>query len=202
MADSVLLIKQDALAFVGCKDITNEQDPTREARMCNQFYPPTKNALLSRYPWNFAMVSAKSGQVAGCEADEKIAGRTHKFVLPADCLSFLGTSAVNYVVEGNTVFLWAGTAFEYQYIKAIEDVTKFHFLFREALVYALSLKLGMWATQDKEMYVMLKDRLQTAVTEALNINAINSSFFQPPLANKHYPKSLSEVESNSDYMMR
>ena len=86
--------------------------------------------------------------------------------LPADFLASRYTyddndahrSVYSFIIEG-TKYYTRETSVDYVYTKKVETVASFDPLFIEVLVLSLAVKLCMPITQDKEMYVLLKDEL-------------------------------------------
>ena len=53
-----------ALLMVGADEIESFTDPTREAKLCAQIYPTTKNKLLQSFPWRFSLGQAQLAKLA------------------------------------------------------------------------------------------------------------------------------------------
>jgi hypothetical protein len=71
-----------ALIKIGAAPITSFSDGTAESEIAGALFAPTRDALLSAYPWGFA-----TGQVSLVLLDTPpMADYSHAFQLPADFL--------------------------------------------------------------------------------------------------------------------
>ncbi len=74
-----------ALLKIGAQPIQSFYDDRAEAEIALAFYEPTRDAMLSAYPWRFAR-----GQMALPQLNAApLADFSHAFQLPSDCLRIL-----------------------------------------------------------------------------------------------------------------
>ena len=85
MALSAIALASRALMKLGAAGIASFEEGTAEAELAGALYPPTRDALLSAHPWNFATGQAALPRLAGAP----VADHAHAFQLPADFLRAL-----------------------------------------------------------------------------------------------------------------
>jgi len=89
MALNDVALASRALVRIGAAPITAFDDNTAEAEIAASLFAPTRDALLSAYPWSFA-----TGQVALSELGAvPVADYDHAFGLPNDYLRALSAGA-------------------------------------------------------------------------------------------------------------
>lgn len=88
-----LSICNNALYLVGADEMNTLEDETREARVCNAIYPETKDALISRYPWNFSLAQVQLARLSATPLFDY----TYAYQLPTSpkCLRVLRKNARN-----------------------------------------------------------------------------------------------------------
>jgi len=118
MPNTAVSICNSALISVGADRITSLTDGTAGALICNEIYASTRDALLEKHRWNFAVKRV----ALALEDVTPSHGYYYSFALPADYKAVvdLGTSAGPYVVEGQSL-LTNDTAVDLQYIAKITE---------------------------------------------------------------------------------
>lgn len=89
MALSAVALASRALFKLGAQPITTFADGTTEAEIAGALYAPARDALLSSYPWSFAL---GQGALTLLE-DEPLADFANAFQMPVDCLRVLSAGA-------------------------------------------------------------------------------------------------------------
>lgn len=85
MALSPVALCSRALMKIGAKPIQSFYDDTAEAEFAIALYMPTRDALLSAYPWRFAVTQTTLARLS----DAPIADYSYAYQLPNDCLRVL-----------------------------------------------------------------------------------------------------------------
>lgn len=105
MALSDIALCSRALIRLGAKPISSFEDGSAEAEIAGALYEPTKDALLSAYPWNFATSQVDLTQL---ETDPQ-ADFNSAYQLPNDFLRALSAGSgakgrgLNYRILGDTL---------------------------------------------------------------------------------------------------
>lgn len=160
---SIVSICNLALSNIGKDGIGALNEPTAEARACNQFYGHVLSTLLQDYPWRFAEKTTSLAEVA----NDKPAAWARAYKRPVDCLKVLevtpsnsgptvggarGAGGIGYAheIEGGTIYCDLSPAY-LRHTCAITDPSRFPPLFVEALAWALAVRLAMPLTRDPKM---------------------------------------------------
>ncbi|WP_051229175.1 hypothetical protein [Pleomorphomonas oryzae] len=160
---SIVSICNLALSNIGKDTISSLDDASAEARYCTRFYGQARDALLSSYPWRFAI----GRQVLSEQANDRAGAWLHAFAMPADVLSvryiepvasttsdFIpyiddGISNPSYKYDYSGGVLYSNLSpLVLVYVKRVEDSGKFPPLFVDALAWHLSMRLAMPLTRD------------------------------------------------------
>lgn len=88
-----------ALLKIGAQPIQSFYDDRIEADIALAFYEPMRDALLSAYPWRFAVAQVTLPRLSV----QPLADYTYAFQLPVDCLRVLSLGGTNYRRIGNTL---------------------------------------------------------------------------------------------------
>jgi hypothetical protein len=94
-----------ALLKIGAHSIASFEEGTAEAEVAANLYAPTRDALMSSHPWNFAISQSELPRLAAAP----LADYAFAFQIPADCIRVLsaGTggqgSGLEYRVVGREV---------------------------------------------------------------------------------------------------
>jgi hypothetical protein len=156
-----LLEEEPALSIDDDRDVV---------RWMRRNYVPTRDALLRRHPWNFAIRRA----LLPALSDAPAFGWDYAYQLPADCLrlfpltesgDFEGPS-VAYALEERKILTDATAPLKIRYVFRAEDASLFDPLFVEVLAQTLAMKAANWITR-KQSYterltLMLRETLSNA----------------------------------------
>ena len=136
-----------ALTRLGHQQVTALTENTKQGRLCNLHYGPTRDAVLRAHPWNFAIKRATLAQdtFTADDLDEY----TYRYSLPTDCLKVIRTDLdalnivdVDYRIEGRKIATNEGSVF-IEYIAQITDVSLYDALFVDLLAQRLSAELAI-----------------------------------------------------------
>lgn len=162
-------ICNSALIKIGEDTITALSEDTKAARLCNQIYNATRDAVLRAHIWNFAI---KRVELA-VNTTAPVFEYSNAFDLPSDCLRVLNLedsdtmTSIVFKVEGRQLVTNESTA-KIRYISRVEDPNQFDDLFKEALsarlAYELAYPLAESNTLMQNMYSVYKDKLSEART--------------------------------------
>jgi hypothetical protein len=169
---SVVSICNLALTNLGKTKINALDEPTAEARACNQFYEHTRDMLLQGYPYRFARKTLALAEIA----NDKAGKWRYAYKRPIDCLKVLWLRpeysdenpcvqteqeeiANPYEIEGDTIYCNLSPAFLRGVFRVV-DPSKYPPLFVEALSWHLAVRLAMPLTRDPKVRA---DAFQLAV---------------------------------------
>lgn len=164
MAISEVDIANMALLKVGAKPKINHlTDDSDNARLCNQFYAPVRDAVLRGHPWNCAIHRKTITSLV----DTPDSDWDYQFQLPANphCLRVLQVGElkdqpVEWVVEGRRLLTNEGTSIKLKYIKRITDTNEFDPLLVDAIALSLAIKIAMPVSNDPKMVDSLIKELE------------------------------------------
>jgi len=147
MAISETDIANMALMKVGAKPkIDSLVEDSDNARLCNTFYRPMRDAVLRAHPWNCAEHRKIITQLSEAPAF----GYDYQYQLPANpyCLRVLQVGEDDeqptvWKVEGRRLLTDEGTSIKLKYIKRITDTNEFDPLLVDAISIKLASKLAM-----------------------------------------------------------
>ncbi len=88
-----------ALLKIGAQPIQSFYDDRVEADLALSFFESTRDALLSAYPWRFAVTQMALPRLAV----NPLADYQYAYQLPGDCLRVLSLGGINYRRVGNTL---------------------------------------------------------------------------------------------------
>lgn len=106
MALSPVALCSRALLKIGAQTITSFDDDRIEADIAEAFFEPTRDALLSAYPWRFAVAQANLVRMNTAP----LADYAYAYLLPGDCLRVLSIGGENYRRIADTLHSNADTA--------------------------------------------------------------------------------------------
>ncbi len=153
MATSDAGICSAALTLLGVETIDSLTEESENAETCAQIYEPTRDALLSEYPWRFIIEKAQLNRLVDTPENEwKFA-----FQLPATLVGG-GPHAVfdtgvqgapivkNWELFGNKIFanyeaIWID-------FRVVADESKFPAYFTQLMTYEMAWKLADAVTED------------------------------------------------------
>lgn len=147
MATTKESISNAALSLLKAENrISNlTQDTSLEARLCNQHFDQSLDAVLEMHPWNFSIERATLAK----SADTPVYQYDYKYQLPTNpyCLKVLEVvdSDEYEVVDWNILGRYVETDIDgisIKYIKRVSNLTEASSTFIEALTYYLAAKLA------------------------------------------------------------
>ena len=145
---SEIAIYNMALDLLDEEVATSPDDNRAVVRWLKRNFAPTRDALLVRHPWNFAIARASLPALDTPPAY----GWSRGYAEPADCLRLLPLSqggALNgapipYEAEGGVILTNAAAPLLARYIRRVENPALFDPLFGEALAAMLASKMAEW----------------------------------------------------------
>lgn len=185
MANSETEIANSALVKIGEARIASLDDDTKAARACKRQYPLMRDLLLEEYNWTFAVKRAQLNP----DGTDPAFGFSSRFLLPSDCLRFLGlatsetvsTSAEMEYSAGSTSFKIEGrylllddTGADIFYIKRETNVILFSAQFVECLALRLAIDLAYDLTGGAKHEDALNRRFERQIRKAQLTQAIQS----------------------------
>jgi hypothetical protein len=86
--------------MIGVDEISSFDDETREAKLCTNLYPTTRDSLLQQHPWRFSLGQASLARLV----DTPLYGYDYAYQLPA---GFLRVT----LKQSEAIFLFMRTLF-------------------------------------------------------------------------------------------
>jgi hypothetical protein len=176
MATSNVHICNEALTLLGASTIISLTAATENARRCNMIFGPTRDALVRKHRWRFAINRATLAR----SSDAPAYGYDYAFQLPTDpyCLRVLELyeerdDGADWQIEGRTLATDSDTA-RIKYLGRVTDPNQFDESFREALVYELAAKLAIPITHSRTLGEDMRVQAEGKIAEAEEMNAIES----------------------------
>lgn len=152
--------------LVGLEQINSLEDDDRVARVCNQIYPITRDALLEKYPWSFAIKQELLAKTTG----KPLFDFQFEQQLPTDMLRLLGTDIINknHRIFNDKLF----TNQEVVNIIHLADpgTENYPAFFIRALEFKMAELLAMSVVQDKDFADLYQKKYILAVREARSID--------------------------------
>jgi hypothetical protein len=150
MANSDVQIVNLALTGIGAARILDLSDDQETARKCNAVYGLVRDEVLASYPWKFA-----TDQVAMARlVTGPLFGYQYAFQIPSDCLRIVATdldaNGYKWTRRGETV-VTDQPSISIEFIKRIEDPTKFSPAFVTALAARLEADLAYPVSNDVKL---------------------------------------------------
>lgn len=173
-------ICNQALDILKEAEITSLENDNRPiVRWMKRNFDTSRDSLLSRYDWNFALqrVALAADTVAPAF------GWRHAFTVPHDCLRVLPVTAcgksegspIRHEVEGLRILTDAQGPLKVRYVRRTEDYDRYPAAFVEALAAYIAMKCGHWVT-GKVSYVQVAQGLyREAIDAAWRIDAIEGT---------------------------
>ena len=186
-------ICNSALVLIGGTDnaINSFDDDTREARICAQLYPGTRDYTISRYPWKFTL-----GQQALAKlAETPLFDYANAFQLPTDPklvqaikVSDEVGALLNFGLSGRVT-----QSFRILEDKLLTNATQVNILFQfvpveatfppyfvEVLEFSMAEKLAFALEQDESLADRMAVRLDQRIRKARHIDSRNDPPFSFP----------------------
>jgi len=175
MVQTKIEICNMALALCGTRRITAMDNPSREARACNDNYDICRRAILRRHRWNFA---TKRVILSTVSATVPAFGYTNAFNLPDDFIRVhtvytgeLVIDTADYRIEQGLVLsdkdeLWL------KYVYDIEDTTQFDPLFDRYLAATLAETVSPQLNASESNLQMIQRQMKDAGHEAKFVDGV------------------------------
>lgn len=171
---SQIAICNSALMKLGDLNILSMIDASKSAKLCNQFYDTTRDAVLRLHPWNCAIHRKELAASSETPAFEF----SYAYPLPSDpyCLRVLSmeSSDYEYVIEGRNL-LTNESSCKIKYIKKITDPSLFDPLFVNVFVLKLAAVLAFPLTQSRQIVESIEIEFNNALVDARSINAMENN---------------------------
>lgn len=161
------------MGFLGVSNnITTFDAKTKEARLCERFYDPTRKAVLRAHPWNFSIKRATLAQDAATPNHEY----TYRHALPEDCLKVLRTADEalgyddSYRIEGGFISTDEGTV-KIEYVADVEDTSLFDPLFEDVLAQRMAAEMSVAFTDNSALTERLWGIYRDKLVEARSVDS-------------------------------
>ena len=128
-----------ALNMIGANNIISLTEDSKPARLCNQRYEPTRDAVFRAHPWNCLIKRVE----LSADTDAPAFEFSYAYTLPADCLRVLQEQYLDSVfrVEGRKIVTNDST-FKLLYIARITDPNEYDRLLEDTLAQRLAAELA------------------------------------------------------------
>jgi hypothetical protein len=181
VATSKVAIANGALQRLGvAKRLESLTQDHPNARSLNSAFEPTRDALLRKYPWSFAIARAS----IAADADGPEWGDWDRYTKPNDFLRLLRDNesgqSVDWKLEGDYILSADSSPLEIRYIARVEDPNKYDSTFIEALECALAAKCCKEITGSNDLRDRIVSDYDDAIAEARSNNAFEKDSEDAP----------------------
>lgn len=152
-----------ALYAIGEDDrIDSLTEDSKNARFCNLFYVPVRDAVLRSHPWNCAI----HRRIITPLSETPVSDYDYQYQLPVNpyCLRVLQVGekddSIEWVIEGRRILTNEGTNIKIKFIKRITDTNEFDPLLIDVISIKLGIKLVMPLANDKSLVDSLIKELE------------------------------------------
>ena len=167
-------ICSNALRKLGDDPITSLADDTERARLCNAFYPATRDSVLRSHPWNFSISRALLSKLTSTPAFDY----SSEFVLPTSpyCLRVLKmeNDEAEFKIEGRKLLCNEDEA-RILYIGQIIDPAQYDAMFTEVLTARLTAELAYSVTGSNSLTKQMWDIHDEKLKEARSIDGLEGT---------------------------
>lgn len=163
----------NALLLLGDNVIISLTDNTARARLANNVFGPTRDAVLRAHPWNCAVTRANLALLSTAP----ISGWQAQFTLPSDpyCLRVLAINDDEESGDNGTVFKIEGrkllantTVAKIRFISRITDANQYDSMLYDAFIFRLASKMAYPVTGSltvsQEMWTLYEGVIKEART--------------------------------------
>lgn len=173
MASAVDICNQ-ALGMLGSFLIASLTEDSKAAKLCNNQYEATRDAVFRSYPWNCLMTR----QTLAETATTPTWGYEHQYTLPTDpfCLRVLNMeehdddSEVDFVIEGRLLLTDADSC-NILYIGRVTDPNQYDVLLQDALAAKLASDIAYSLTGNANLVRAMYDIYLATVRQARSVDA-------------------------------
>lgn len=173
-------IANGALQLLGARRIESLTQDAPNARSMNEAFDATRDALLRRYDWSFAITRAS----IAADGDDALWGDWHRYAVPNDFIKLIlddeSGQAVDWRIEGRHIVTKDGAPLEIRYVSRVTDVSYYDPLFVEALEADLALTCCEEITQSSTKKEFAAKMYDEAIEEAKRIGAIEKPAHEFP----------------------
>jgi hypothetical protein len=161
-------ICNNALIKLGASRIVALTEDSKNARLCNQIYDQTRDAVLRDHFWNFAMKRVELAELTSTPSFQFDV----EYQLPADCLRVLRMedTDMTFKVEGRKLLTNESTA-KILYISRVSDPNEFDALFIEAFSARLAWELCYAITENNTLLQLTQAAYRDKISEARTADA-------------------------------
>lgn len=171
------IIANMALALLDEAPIDSLVEDSKAARLLNLHYEQTRMAELKKHTWVFAIMSV-STESADVENGEGVGA--YSYVLPSDALRVLPVTdngepdgyPLPWRQEAGVIYSSKSGPRRIRYIGNLIDPNDMDPLFIEVWTAAMAVKIAHPLTQKAGMIDIARNAYQTAIDDALRVNAI------------------------------
>lgn len=164
-------VANEALSLIRQPDLLDlDSDQNNVARIVRKHFAGTRDAMLRRYPWNFATERALLTNVPPAPAF----GFKYRYALPADCLKareVIGCRNDQWKVERRMILSDRPPQLKLLYTRNATEVSLWDALFRTAFTRALAVACGPELAADDERIKALQEEARGALFEAFPSDA-------------------------------
>ena len=171
MTYSAINICSAALIKLGARSISSFEEGTVEAEFSSKMYPMVRDALLSSYPWSFAVCQTKLNRLSL----EPVADYKYSYALPNDFLRVISAgngskgAGIEYRIMERRIHTNSdGVILTYIFRPEEENFPPF---FYEALVSRLAAELCLPLTENTSAAQELLRRAENVISSARLIDA-------------------------------
>ena len=174
--DSETAIANAALLLIGAKELTDlDSDTSTTGRIAQRWYPHTRDTLLRRYTWNFALAR----QALTKDATGPVFEYANSYTLPVDpyCLRALMMfdSESGWKIEGRKFLTDDGTV-NLKYISRVTNTVDFDDLFTDAFIYKYAANMSFPVMRDKVLKRELQQEYLLKIQEAITADSMEGTF--------------------------
>lgn len=196
-------IANRTLSKLGEGRVSNiETDNTKAAKVIRYMYDSVRDAMLSAYPWNFAVTRKQLAK----DATAPVWGYNNQYTLPSNFLSLLEIKGnPDYRMEsdetsgGLRIVTNAGSPLYIRYIRRVINEGEFHPLFNEAFSCRLALEGCEEITQSNTKKQILFEEMQLRIKEAYAVDAIQDLPVELPASEWLLSRESTDYMDDIDY---
>lgn len=169
MSVTVVGICNDALIGIGSDRISSITEDTRRAQLLNTLFEPTRDEVLSKHPWNFAIKRVTLAANSTTPDSEY----TYSYDIPNDSLRVLDmpeSTGIDWVEEDGQILTNESSSIKIRYIYRNTDPTKWSPSFADALAWRLGGKIAYALTQSLALFDYCEKKFKTVVQEARTVD--------------------------------
>lgn len=149
------------------------------AEWCKRNFAVSRDSLLSRADWNFAMKRAS----IPADSDKPAFGWARSYTLPADCIRLVPLTAcgnyegtpIPHEVENGKVLTNATGPLKVRYVGRTEDYARYPACFVEALSAYMAMKAAHWVTGKQGYQQIAQALFSEAMSNAWLVDAIEGT---------------------------